>query len=504
MEIKRGRNKVHREKSAETVAARERGRNVFVAEEIEGKQGEGEKGKKGKNIKSLNFHVRRIFMNEIDFIANHDASNQAAESNNTAAAREAKEPTEEDDISEVGDVNGKKSVDGELLDAEDSQIKDAGKEEAEPAADKTLVSRIKDEMKKYRAIAGEKGIHNAISLAGWDKIDQFNLFIAITCKYFIRKSAAGVKIYNEKTGIYENYNKATLRSFVKQHIPLSLRNKKLINATAEEIEAEVQNMDDDLWDTDESGVNVRNGYYHIDGKKLVPHDPKYLSTKQLPFEYIPNKRLEDAQNFYSYLEHSWGADLETRDFILDFMALTISNIRGSRIKGILMLFGPGDSGKTIARELLIALVGRDRSTSIGMARLSQKFGSWALLNARIVGEGDVSGSEAIDFSNFKNYTGNDESMVEGKFKNISKIKFRGLFLFIMNALPPIKGDKGDAVFSRLYIVPFKNIVPPENRNSDFLKLLLEEKDIIGSVLLDRLKNIVACGCKLTPSENMLK
>ena len=426
---------------------------------------------------------------------------------------EVDEEAEKSDVMEESDANypdmnvADKTItaitDINIDDDDDNNQSDSHKHNKKENSEGATESPIIVKMKDYATRIFNEDVLKSISLANWE-LNPRTLYIALKCNYEIRVSPSGNRIYDPTKGVFRLYDKSALRPFIKKHINVFKRDKKLVEATAYELESEAPDTEDNDWDSDEGGANVQNGYYLIDKQAIVPHNPAFLSTIQLPFKYIPSCTLLDAPYFNKCLIHSFGDDNETREFVLDFMAIAISNVRGSRIKGIVILCGPGNTGKTLFRQLLIALLGRERSANISISRLNQKFGSSALFGTRIAGEGDVSVATKADFSNLKNLTGGDDSMMEFKFKNISMINYRGVFLFVANELPVIIGDKGDAVFDRLYIVPYENVVKAEERNTDYLNLLLAEKDVIGSFLLDRLKKITARGYILIPSQKMLE
>jgi putative DNA primase/helicase len=333
------------------------------------------------------------------------------------------------------------------------------------------------------------------------KIDPQQLFALIRYTQTLCITSAGVYAY--ENGKYNLLDKRGLRAKIKSYVPLMQRDRELVEDVAYEFNTEEPDIDGDEWDSDENIVNCENGIYIIDEKALTLHSPEHLSRIQLPVNYIPDCTIEDAKTFEKMLIDYFDDDFETRDFVLDVMAVVLSNIRGSRLKGIIFLCGESHTGKTQVRQLLINLIDKKNSATIDIKRLNQQFGTSALDGARLAGHGDVPTLTEADFSNLKNLTGNDDSTLEFKYKNIGSFNFRGVFLFNANAMPPIKGDRSRAVYERLHIVPMNRVIPPEKRDTGFLDRLLAEKDIIASILMDRLKGIVDRGYHLKPSKSML-
>jgi putative DNA primase/helicase len=310
-------------------------------------------------------------------------------------------------------------------------------------------------------------------------------------------------VYDYVGGVYKLLDKRGQRAKIKDYVPVLIRNKLLIEDVVYELNSEPPDISEDEWDTDENIVNCLNGIYNIAQKTISSHSPEHLSRIQLPINYIPQRKLENAPTFAKMLKDYYGNDFITKDFVLDVMAVVLSNIRGSRLKGIIFLCGESNTGKSQVRQLLIHLIGKERSASIDIKRLNQQFGTSALEAARLAGHGDVPTLTEADFSNLKNLTGGDDSTLEYKYKNIGSLNFRGVFWFNANAMPPIKGDRSRAVYERLYIVPMNRVIPLEEQDNGFLDLLLAEKDVIASILMDRLKNIAERGYRVIPSETML-
>ena len=334
------------------------------------------------------------------------------------------------------------------------------------------------------------------------RIDPQKLFAFIRHTQMIKVSERGVHIFED--GRWQVLDKRRLLAKIKDYVPVSLRNKDIILDVLFEFNSEAPDIQEDEWDSQEIIVNCQNGIYHVGSKALLPHSPEYLSRNQLKFNYISECKIEDTSVFSKMLEDYFDEDLDTRDFVLDAMAYILSNFRGSRIKGIIFLCGESGSGKTQIRQLLISLLGRELSATVDIKRMGQQFGTSVLDGCRLAGHGDVSAIAEADFSILKTLTGSDDAPFERKYKNLSTINFRGVFLYVANSMPPVKGDRGRAVYDRLYVVPMNRVIPPNQRDTGFLDKLLTEKDLIGSILLDRLNDIAKRGYTLIPSSAMLE
>ena len=169
------------------------------------------------------------------------------------------------------------------------------------------------------------------------------------------KDRPDIFIYTD--GIYTPMSWSQLRNFVKGFMPPELRTKRNIDDVVFEIETE-RSCSIDVFDSDENIVNVENGLLHLDTGELTPHTPDVLSTIRIPCRYDDSLTLEkDAPIFSKFLDELVNKDDCDKSFLLEFMGAVISNVPGYKFKKCAMLVGPGNTGKSQFRQLLICLIG---------------------------------------------------------------------------------------------------------------------------------------------------
>lgn len=120
----------------------------------------------------------------------------------------------------------------------------------------------------------------------------------------------GGKLYRFVGGVYkrqaENYVKASVKKLAIEWGKESKWSSKLATEVVEYIRVDAP----ELWERPRMNVlNVKNGLLVVADRKLIEHDPAYLSTVQLPVDYDPDAKCPLAEDFVSQTFPSDAHDL---------------------------------------------------------------------------------------------------------------------------------------------------------------------------------------------------
>ena len=247
------------------------------------------------------------------------------------------------------------------------------------------------------------------------------------------------------------------------------------------------------FNSDENIINFQNGVLHLDTMELAPHSPDILSTIQIPCNWSIAEEFPVCPIFDGYLNDLANGDEEIIRFLWQYIGVTISNIPGYVTKSALFLYGAGNTGKSQFLELLSRLVGKANSTSIDLAELEERFGTFSLLHKRLAGSPDMSFAKVSEMKIFKKLVGGDDIGFEQKGKEKVIDKYKGVLLFCCNELPKFGGDKGDHVYERMIIINCRNIIPAEKRDCDLIKKMYAEREAIVFKAVRALKKFIANG-----------
>lgn len=312
---------------------------------------------------------------------------------------------------------------------------------------------------------------------------------------FVRDSATSdVQRYVFADGYYKRVTDDELRGFIKQFITrfdlASLRMRD-VNEVFEDITTDMSWVDSDMVNADENIINFQNGILHLDDMKLYPHDPRVLSTIQIPCEWVE----EDLPTpvYGEFMRTLTNADPEKVELLEGFMGVALSNVRGYRMKKALFLVGPGNTGKSQLKSLTERLLGRGNFTGIDMKELEQRFGAANLHNKRLAGSSDMGFMNLADLRTFKKLTGGDTIFGEQKGKDGFEFTYNGVLWFCANDKPKFGGDKGEWVYNRMTFVECENVIPKELQDKTLLdKLYSERAGIVRRAVL-ALKRVIERG-----------
>lgn len=318
----------------------------------------------------------------------------------------------------------------------------------------------------------------------------------------IHTSAKGNIWIYETTGRHRMITPNELKAVIKEDLPVEHRTFKHWDAIYSEFITDPPNVEENDWNDDETIINFANCILDIHTGEQREHSPKYLSTNQIPCNFVPYATIEDAPFFKKVMDDVFGDDYITRDFMLSFMGAVISNVKGWRFKKCLLCVGPGNSGKSLTREMLMHLIGLENCVSIDLKKLNERFGTSALYTKRLAGSGDMAYVELPEVHTLKQLTGGDELFAEFKGKDSFTFRYNGLIWCNCNRLPYFRSDRGKHVYERFLIVHFPNIIPPEERDPLLLDKLLAEKDAIASIAVKAFMPVIKNGYRFVESEAM--
>lgn len=240
-------------------------------------------------------------------------------------------------------------------------------------------------------------------------------------------------------------------------------------------------------------VNLLNGIYDVRTRKLAEHSRDRPFTYVLNASYKPNAKLEQAPYFKRYIESSVG--MENYECLMRMIGYALSSL----IKGrkAFVLQGKGGTGKSTLLNLLEAIV-----TEEFVAREPFKTMGSANSIARYV-------DKRINISRENGVTPmrNDDG-----FKSLIScegITGRDVYTKAVSFVPTLKFIFGsnhdlcfahpdDAVYDRLIVILFTREIKEVDRDLD--AKLYAERDVIVSLALDTLKDLLESGYDFKESE----
>jgi P4 family phage/plasmid primase-like protien len=196
-------------------------------------------------------------------------------------------------------------------------------------------------------------------------------------------------------------------------------------------------------------INFQNGMFSIDEQRLYPHDPRYMSTVQLPHKYEDNNLQPEDIQLVDLMRQAQLAD-DDIEMLLDYIAYSMTT--ANNMKCFMCLVGGSNTGKSTLINMVNALVGKQYRSALSIQDMAVRFYPAQLKDKLINTCADNSSLALNDIGNLKKITGNDEIMYEDKGgKPYFFLPFAKLW-FSFNTMPLQLEDRSDAFWERLRIL----------------------------------------------------
>ena len=234
-------------------------------------------------------------------------------------------------------------------------------------------------------------------------------------------------------------------------------------------------------------INFKNGFFDVIEWKMLPHDPKYHSINQIPYNFDPeageahkgkktqaflNQMLpgaEDQKTFWQYLGYCMTTDTSFQKFM--------------------MIKGPGSTGKSVLVDLTEEVVGFDNTVSVSIQDLNKRFYATGLFGKLLNACADIPSTALQSIDVLKKAVGEDSVLYERKGQDPTKFKSYAKLLFSANEMPLNLDDKTNAYYRRLLVLEMNNIIPVHQRDRHLREKLKQEMDFIIMTAMKALQSL---------------
>jgi len=228
-------------------------------------------------------------------------------------------------------------------------------------------------------------------------------------------------------------------------------------------------------DADPYLLNTATGTLDLRTLELRPHDPGDLITKRTRAAFVP-----DAHGIVweAFLDTSLP-DVEVQEFLRRYVGLGLLGRVREHVLAIMT--GQGRNGKGVFYGALAYALGDYASTAepeLFLARPgANPAGEMDLRGARWVVVSESDSGRRLAQATMKRLTGGDTIKARRLYANFVEFTPSHTVAMVTNHLPVVNGND-PAVWARLRVVPFTQVIPPERQDKNLPEKLQLEADAI--------------------------
>jgi len=221
-------------------------------------------------------------------------------------------------------------------------------------------------------------------------------------------------------------------------------------------------------------ITCKNGVVDLMTMELLPSSPEQYSFKRVPLNYNPDAICHNIDDLIYKLIPD-----EDVQYKLDIM-IGYTLINSYLYNKIFFLYGPPGTGKTTIINIIAEMLGDENISSVRLHDLIERpFMRVDLINSYANFSGDASNEPIKDGSVLKILSGDGRMSIDKKnVPNPISLKNSCKLIIDTNEMPAFDSND-DALYRRFIRIVFSNVIPKEDKTSNFMEALLLKDELEG-------------------------
>lgn len=278
---------------------------------------------------------------------------------------------------------------------------------------------------------------------------------------FLEKSSGQLYAYNGR--YWEGVNDGTAKAIIYETMDAPERSTDRLRSDAlREIRTMCHQRHHQWGRVADHEVPVLNGVVDVLTMRLRAHRASDYLEAVIPVPFEPRAQHPALD---AYLASCFGDGEDQRPAALRAFAGYIV-LPHARLKKAAVLYGPGDTGKSVFAELMRALVGPEGSCTLSVEDMDDPTRRHVLVGKKLNTLTELPAEAAIRDGGFKTLVSTEEPiLINPKYGHAFQYVSQAKHLIATNTLPRVN-DRTDATLNRLYIIPFDRVIPEADRIRD--------------------------------------
>ena len=264
--------------------------------------------------------------------------------------------------------------------------------------------------------------------------------------------------------IRDKIKKLLFTNVIKNH-----RIKQVLDLIMSDISIQKDLANVNAYPEDGCWINFRNGMLDVQTMKLHDHAPEYFSINQIPHDYDLTYSIPQDSIVARFTRSKFPDDADQKMF---FQYCGYCMTKETYWQKFLVLFGPGNTGKSTLIRLLSSAIGDRNISNLPLQDINERFAATHFCGKLLNACAELPPGKVEQVDVIKRCTGED--MLKGEYKGGKVFFFKSYakLIFSANKIPTIPADEAEPFFRRFMLIEI------DDRGSEIPNLeTLLQKDI---------------------------
>ena len=204
---------------------------------------------------------------------------------------------------------------------------------------------------------------------------------------------------------------------------------------------------------------------------------------RLPYPYDPSA---DCPLWLRFLAEVLEGDTERIRLLQEWSGYLLTP--DTSLQRMLALLGDGGNGKSVALDLLTAMVGPDNVSHVPLENFGDRFQLTSTLGRLANIAAEVSSCDKVAEGPLKQFVGGDRMQFDRKYLSPVYARPTARLIVAMNNLPPF-ADRSPGLWRRMIVLPFRVTIEPERQDPQLASKLKAELPGIFNWALSGLRRL---------------
>lgn len=359
----------------------------------------------------------------------------------------------------------------------------------------------KKELQKEQTTTGPKQIETTRKFVNGKVLAR-----GFSNEFVIKVIRKGIYIYDKKKGCFKLCDKQSIQTLLTSWIesngldPDTIPQSDLDEAyKALFINAKLQ-CEEISGAYNKPYVLCENGVLDVENMTLLKKSPDYEFTNAVNASFDTDA---EGPLFKQQLEFVTQGDKSYKKRLQEVMGYALSNY--VNIRTAFVYIGPKGSGKSLYLDVIRNLVGVENTSAVNIQDIENEYYVSKILEKKMNIAPDIPAKPIKgEISKFKSLT-SDLDVISGRnpYEEVKAQRSRTKFYFGSNnhfTFSGISKDDIEAFFDRMMYLPFRNVIPREERIYGYAERLQKEYNYIFTWAMKGLKRLIENNFVFTPCE----